>query len=368
MKSATSTRPTLRDIAQAVGCSTAVASTVINKASGRSGASQELATRIRDTAKAMGYRPHYASRALRKQRAEAIGLFLPPEPPHAAGYSYATRLLLGIEEACKQREYDLLAINIAGTASPKACIRKFDEGRIDGLVILQPSQAPQWLAELASEHPNIVAINYLAQPEVIRTVCMDNFMALDLAVGHLAELGHQRIAYVGTPHRRGMGGDQRCQAFSQAMTARGLSQDASLTLDHHAGDHTRLQQRLGGDYTSLSLEAFGEAAADYFVSLSPDSRPTAIATYSDDVAAALLLRLTDRGISVPSQMSVMGIDDAPLCQFLRPSLSTIRQPLEKMGFRAAELAIDGIHRKSADTTQTVFDPDLVLRQSTSVLG
>ena len=368
-------RPTLRDVAELAGCSTAVVSTVINRAHGRSGASAELIERIREAADQVNYRPHFASRILKRNRADTLGVFHPPLRGPSSGYLYITGLLFGIEQACHARGYHLLALNLGADVSPDVCSQTFAEGRIDGLVTVQLSRTADWLAELAERNPNIVSINY-DDADVVSTINFDGRAATRMAVQHLVELGHRRIAYVGTPEHRGTAALLRCAGYRDGMADAGLEVredwvfDYSVDTIRRQADAAEADGRAaeGSDSPYASFDAFGEYAAEQIMAMGPQ-RPTALVSYADGLSIPAMLRLLDMGVRVPEQMSVVGLDDAMVGQIVRPKLTTLRQPLEEMGRQAAELVIQNTDRmlrgESPLRVRRVIPPELVLRDSTA---
>jgi len=364
-----SKRATLRDIARVAGCSTAVASTVVNRARGRSGASEQLVRRIRKAARDLGYRPHFASRSLARQTTETIGVYVPPGPGVSLGYQYEGQILVGIESTCQQRTYDILVVNLGCDGPPHACLHKFVEGRIDGLLLLHVWHESPWVAELASEYPNVVGVNYYARPCPISTVNFDDRAAARQAVMHLVELGHRRIGYVGTGRDAGPGDELRYQGFREAARESGLTVRREWVHDYAVTGSSQRQTGIWGD------EQFGAATAEVFAEMGPEA-PTAIVCYDDQVAASAMLRLGELGVRVPSGMSVVGIDDAMVCSCVRPKLTSVRQPLEEMGRRAAALVIDmavaANGEEGADGGETeggrvheLKPPELIIRESTA---
>jgi len=365
-------RATLRDVARVAGCSTAVVSTVVNRANGSSGAGEDLTRRIREAARDLGYRPHFASRVLLRNTAETIGIYLPPGPGANLGYAYNAELLVGIEAACQERSYDLLNINFAGGGDPRSCGRKFAEGRIDGLILLQVPHDADWVAELAEEQPNVVAINYYADPSPISTVNFHDPAALRMAVEHLAELGHRRIGYIGNDHDEGPGATLRYRGYREAMDDLGLPVRPEWSLAYEADQLSSLR---GGTepqkhQTAEALAPCGEFAAFAAerIAAMGDERPTGLVTYGDGQAVGVLLRLTELGVAVPGEVSIVGTGDSRMCEIVRPTLTSVRQPLETMGRRAAELVLDaaaGEDEPAGEITHELQAPTLTRRDSTA---
>lgn len=351
---------TIKDVARQAGCSPAVVSTVVNRARGNVVVSDETRQRVLAAAAQLGYRPHFASRSLVRQRAQTIGVYI-PFAGASIGYPYEAAILRGIEGACRARQYDLLAINLGGDHSPDLCGHKFTEQRIDGLLLLHVAHNATWVAPLAAANRNIAAVNYYGPVRGIDTINFDDRAATQLAVSHLRTLGHRAIGYVGrlAPHP-GPGERLRREGFVAAVRAAGLTLDADWVIDESVPAFNRRD-------SAGEPPAPTDIALETILSQPPQRRPTAWVTHNDMVAIPLLQRLQSAGIRVPEDVSVIGIDDHEFCRYSTPTLSSIRQPLEAMGARAAELVVGRALTEELDcpTRHELFEPTLITRGSTA---
>ena len=351
---------TIKDVAREAGCSTAVVSTVVNRARGNVVVSSETRLRVMVAATRLGYRPHFASRSLVRQRAQTIGVFIPCGGA-SIGYPYEAAILRGIEGACRAREYDLLAINLGGEHAPDLCAHKFAEQRIDGLLLLHVAHDASWVAPLAAAHRNIAAVNYYGPVQAIDTITFDDRAATRLAVAHLLALGHRAIGYIGRLSAHpGPGERLRRQGFETAMREAALAVDPAWIIDEAEPE---LSRRIGACQTAEPTDVALEA----ILSLPLRRRPTAWVTHNDMVAIPLLQRLQGAGIRVPTDVSVIGIDDHEFCRYTTPALSSIRQPLEAMGARAADLVVGRAEAENLDspTVHELFEPEFITRGSTA---
>ncbi len=357
-------RPTLRDVAALAGCSTAVVSMVVNKSRSSSGVSQALTERVRRAADELGYRPDFASRSLARRSTQTLGVYVQPSGGSGLGNVYEGEILDGIETACHARDYDLMAINLSGGGTPDSCMHRFTERRIDGLILLHIQHDAGWVKALVERHPHIVAVNYYGDVKRLSTINFDDQAATRLATEHLYQWGHRRIGYVGLGYNPGPGGSLRRTGYEQALMSLNLKTDPAWTFDWD----TLTDARAG----ELEDMAFANAAVDYLLGLG-DNRPTALVTYNDHVAAPLVLALADRGIEVGPEISVVGVDNSRTCQFMRPALTTVQQPMRQMGRRAAELVIDAAiaqRDRSLDSplsrpVHELCPPELIVRQSSA---
>jgi LacI family transcriptional regulator len=160
---------------------------------------------------------------------------------------------------------------------------------------------------MAGRHPN----------EMVHYVDVDNVAGARMAVEHLIRLGHQRIATITGPLNMTAGMD-RLKGYRQALAAHQLPVDEALILE--------------GDFT----EASGEAAARRLLSNSA----TAVFAASDVMAIGALKALREAGLQVPQDVALVGFDDVPLATAVEPELTTVRQPIERLGSMAADLLLN----------------------------
>ena len=352
---------TIKDVARRAACSPAVVSTVVNGARGNTVVGAHMRQRVLCAARELSYRPHFASRSLVRRRAQTIGVYIPSDGASSIGYPYEAAILRGIERACRERKYDLLAINLGGDHLPDQCAHKFAEQRIDGLLLLHVAHDAPWVAPLAAANLNIAGVNYYGPVQGIDTINFDDRAATRLAVSHYISLGHRAIGYIGSLSAYpGPGERRRRQGFEAAMREAGLAMEPGWIIDE---SDPKLGKRIGAAQT---LET-ADLALEAILSLPPQRRPTAWVTHNDMIAIPLLQRLCSAGIRVPEEVSVIGIDDHEFCRYSTPPLSSIRQPLEAMGARAANLVVERAATEEANIAPVheLFEPELVARASTA---
>ncbi|MGF1634175.1 MAG: LacI family DNA-binding transcriptional regulator [Phycisphaerae bacterium] len=363
--SITKPRPTLKDIAKLANCSTAVVSTVINKARGNTVVSDEVRRRVEEVARNLGYQPNFASQSLVRQQTNTLGIYIPPQPWAGPGYAYDNAVLRGIEAGCRANDYDLLIINFSGEEGPEACIQKFARRRIDGVVLVHAELDSPWIAPLTRVTRNVVAVDFPEARALMDVVSFDNLAVSEVAVEHLVKLGHTRIGFLGSCREPvSVDGDIRRVGFLQAMARRGLPVDPAwvFTADKIA---TPLRPE---DPVCQTEGCLGGA---YFHDLH-QNRPTAVLAYGDLPALHAIQTLMARGLRVPQDISFVGVDDSEWSRLVRPYITSVAKPLEDMGRRAVELLIGHsrdangrIPAKPAGGTHEVFTPTLVSRDSTA---
>lgn len=355
-------RPTLRDVAKLSNCSIAVVSTVINNAKGNTNVGDAMRHRVKDAANQLGYRPHFASQSLKEKRSRTLGVYFPPAPWATAGKGYEGAMIRGMELACREANFDLLLINMTGDQKARACIDKFAESRIDGLVLMSIDDRCEWISDLLEINSNVVAVDYAGRMDRLHAMQFDNAAAVRIAIEHLASLGHRRIGFIASCKTH-LAQDMidRKAAFFETLGDMELDWDERLVFDEKV-----LGRTVEPDEASNEIE--GKNAVEHFVSLGND-RPTAIIGSNDLAAIAAMHRLMAMGLQVPTDMSVVGIDSSEIGKRVYPKLTSVSHPLEDMGYTATKFLIQqsgaaSLRDKSNPFRQT-FGATLVVRDSTS---
>jgi LacI family transcriptional regulator len=331
---------TLRDVAAAARVHPATASRALNPST-RLLVSEETAKRVIEAAEKLGYRPNPVARSLRTRRSHTIGVLIPDLnnplfPPIVRGLEdrLATRgyvALIGNTDAQEDRERNL-----------------FDQMRarhVDGFVLATATLQSPVLAEAAEAEVPVVLMNRTAQGYPFSSVSVDNEQGVRAAVTHLASLGHTRIGHVAGPQEISTG-ISRYRGYCDGMAARGLAADESQVV--YA--------------TGYSIEE-GERCAREL--LARDGGLTAIVAANDMLAVGCYAALDELGIGCPDDMSVIGFNDMPFIDRLRPPLSTVRFPHYQLGTEAAELLLERIEGGDGPVKILYLAPELVARKSTA---
>jgi LacI family transcriptional regulator len=294
-------QPRLKDIAAALGVSTA---TVSNVLTGKGRVSPELAAVILREAEQRGYAPGGPGRALRTGRSGVIGLVLPD-----LSNPLFPRMAQALERASAAAGYGMLIADSHGDASAQhdAVARLLNRGA-DGLIIV-----PRRGAQLVKPKIPLVIIDTPSAPD--NAASADHHQGGALIVAHLAALGHRQMIFLGESHASGVQRDRiggMCAALPAGCKA------VTIWLDHHG--------------TADVIAAAKQGA-------------TAIATTSDLIALKLLAALDEAGISVPQQMAISGFDDLIFAEVMRPALTTIVADPFAIAGHAISSLIAGIEGK-----------------------
>lgn len=357
------TQATLQQIAEVAGCSRSVVSSVLNKSKGNTRVSDELRQRILATAEGLNYRPNFAARSLTQRTTRTIGFYVMPWARSTSiSRPYENGLLCGVERACREKQYSLLVLNLSGQEPPEMCLQQMQEHRVDGLIVVQIAEWGQSGALLENVN-QLVVIGAHPPESSIACVKFDNATGIQLAVEHLISLGHRKIGYIGGCHGKPVvDADERRDAVVAAMRKHQLPLGDGYVFDQPGVAET---ERAGLDY-----EKSGRLGVEAFLAMG-NARPTAIVAFNDLTAAGAMRHLHERGLKLPADMSVVGVDDSDFCSLLTPRLTSVQQPLEDMGRRAAEMLIERAAAKDQPEYVTmgkqtrVAQPKLIIRESTS---
>ncbi len=327
-----------------LGLSTAAISRVLNGAPAAKSIPKPTQDRIFAAAKEFNYRPNALARSLRHGRSMTIGVLVPE-----ISEGYATLVLAGIEQALLQAGYVFLLLShhhrrelIERSHSMLA------ERSVDGMiavdtVLLGPVQLPT------------ITVSCPDEQEGVMNIVINHARAAELAVGHLAGMGHRRLAVI-KGQVFSSDTEPRWQAIRKAAARFGLHLDRNLV------------SQLEGDAPTHEPGYFATQRL-----LAADSPFTALFTFNDVSAIGAIRALREAGLRVPQDVSVVGFDDVQSAAFQNPPLTTVRQPLSRMGVLAAEALLWRIGEPSglgehAPPKQLMVDPELVVRESTCAVS
>jgi LacI family transcriptional regulator len=328
----------LAAVASLAGVDTSTASRVL---SGPSNYRVNESTRARILAAAaqLDYRPNLLARGLRTARTRTLAIVVPRI--NTAVYA---EIVAGAARAVRARDYTLLIVQHDDDGEGDAIYRKVAQtNQVDGLIVAPHKAGPSFVAALASMAIPVVIVHRKIRG-LSHCVTLDSYAATKLAINHLIDLGHRRIAYVA--RRAGFYNDSRRLAgFKAALLDAGIEIDPSFIV--HA-DHTHEGAR-------FAVNALLKAGS---------SPPTAIFNVSLMAASGSLSALDDHGLRVPDDVSVIALYDDPYASVLQPSITTVRMPLQEMGAKAADVLLDLLEGRAAPSAFSLPAGALVVRAST----
>lgn len=326
-------RATINDVAAAAGVSV---STVSKAVHGRYGVSPDTIRRVMDVVERLGYQSSLGASSMRAHRTGVIGVLVPAFEPFSA------EILKGVGAAVRGTGFDLMAYagsqDGTGEGWERRSVSRLSGTLIDGVIMVTPT-----VVNVAGEVP-IVAIDPHTGPADLPTVESDSFHGAQLATRYLIELGHTRIGFIaGRPDLRSS--VLRDAGYRSALLEAGIRFEPGLVgVGRYEEDASR----------QLALEL-----------LSQVERPTAIFAANDLSAIAVLGAAHELGISVPDELSVIGFDDIPEASRHVPALSTVRQPMQRLGEVATRLLIGLMNGETPEQTHVRLPTRLVPRATTA---
>lgn len=327
---------TLKAVAAYAGFSAGTVSAVLNDAPSAKHIPKHTRERILAAARKLDYRPNYFARSLRKRRTLTIGVIA-----HEIGDGYGSSVIAGIESGTRQKDY--FFVTGVHRHDPqifeKYCRLLLQRGA-EGVITVDYN--------LAHSLPvPAVAIPGHMNNDGVTNIVLDHRHAAELALRHLLDLGHRKIAILRGQAESADSRD-RWEAVQSVANEIGLELDPELVIQI---DSTDSSPGVGYPFGKQLIEK---------------KKPfTALFAYNDISAMGAIRAFQEAGFRVPQDISVIGFDDIPAAAFHYPSLTTVRQPLHKMGETAVEILISRIEENKEWPGEISVQPELVVRESTA---
>lgn len=332
--------PTLRDVAQLAGVHAGTASRALNTAT-RGLVSAETARRVLRAAEALGYQPNPIARSLKTARSRTIGVVLPDLtnplfPP----------IVRGMEDVLRAAGYSALIVNTDNDEDrERELVDSLRSRQVEGLIVATARSDHPLLEELHEQGVRMVFVNRRVTGLDSPCITPDDAAGVTAAVEHLADLGHRHILHLAGPQYTSTGAG-RARAYEAAVRERGLAQDPDLVVPC--------------DYWSEDDGAAGLRAA-----LDAGTEFTAIVAGNDLIALGCYDVFSERGISCPDDVSVVGFNDMPFLDKLRPPLTTVRIPHHQIGAEAARMLLEAIEEPDRPARSVLLPLSLAVRGSTA---
>ncbi len=327
---------TITDVAKKAGVSIATVSRAMN--SPDSVTRQTLKT-VQDAMQVLNYRPNRSAQALKLQSSRTVGVVL-----NAFNSPYFGELITGIDQALRQKEFKTIAeASLQGADGQIAAWTSLMERQCEAFVVHADMIPLGRLQAMLEQSPTSVIVNRCVEGFEARCVYLDNFQAGETAAQTLLDMGHRRIAMlVGPSHLTEL--SERRDGFLARLQSAGVEIPSSLVAE----------VGFQNSETEAAVARWIDSKADI----------TAIFAHNDIMAAVALFVCRARGVRVPEDISIMGFDGVEFTEFLAPKLTTMRQPLRRIGAAAAELAY-GLARpaETAPDIKHVFHAELIQRDS-----
>lgn len=328
---------TLEEIAKQAGVSRSTVSRVMND---HPSVDHETRARVQSVAERLNYQPNVAARSLAAGRTHILGLVIPMGVSALFTDPYFPLLIQGISSACNANEHSVM-LWLAEPEYERRMIRQvLQGGLIDGVILASALMDDPMLEALLKRGLPFITVGRLPTDNQVSYVDVDNVNSAREMVAYLLRLGHRQVATISGPINM-IAGSDRLQGYRLALRNRGVAPDPALIVE--------------ADFT----EEGGYIAMQRLLPRAPE----AVFVASDAMAVGALRALREAGLRVPDDIAIAGFDDIPFAARTDPPLTTVRQPIQRMGSVAAETLIDMISHPQPQPRRIILPTELVIRES-----
>lgn len=307
---------------------------------------KETKKKIRAQVKAMGYQQNKFASSLRKRRTETIGVVV----PKLNSYFMAT-VIAGVEKVTNQHGYGLIISQSQESGKKEiSCVSTLFDSRVDGLLVslAYDTKNIDHFSKLFNKDIPIVFFDRVAECPGCMSVIIDNYKAGYEATTHLIKQGCKRIVHVGGNLLRNVYAE-RLKGYKRALLENGFE--------------------FNQKYVFIS-DLTGESSRNItkkILNMSP--RPDGIFAANDTTAVAAMVEMQGKGIKIPGEIAVVGFNNEPISEVIKPNLTTIDYPAREMGEIAAASLIEKLkNSKSIDLSTIVMKHKLIVRESSLKSG
>ncbi len=324
----------IQQVAQKAGVSVATVSRVLNNPSA---VTPKTRLKVENVIKDLKYEPSILGRNLRNSETRLLLILIP-----SISNPYYTEIINGIEHTALANQYNILLCQTDSSPQRENIFINMVKNRLaDGIISMDPTVNREKLTELAAKHSIIMCSEY-DENGTIPYVTIDNELAAYYAVKHLITLGNEKIALINSDEKF-LYARQRRRGYERAL------KEYCLPIRDEWIYHTNELEFHNGVQAMRKL-------------LQLTDRPTAVFAVSDTLAIGALKEINNSGLRVPDDIAVVGFDNINFSTMTNPTLTTVAQPMYKMGCVAAEMLIS--HIKGNEVESVIFDFELIIREST----
>jgi LacI family transcriptional regulator len=328
---------TLEDIARMSGVSRSTVSRVIN---GHYHVSESTRVKVEAVIRSVGFQPNLAARSLAVGRTQVLGLVIPTAVTAIFSDPYFPLVIQGASSACNALDYSVMLWLAEPEYERKTIGQILHNGLMDGVIVTAMLVDDPLIARLSESKKPFITIGRHPTNENINYIDVDNRSGAQQAVSHILRTGRRRVAVINGPESTAHSWE-RFQGCKDALRQRGLSLLPELVAQ--------------GD--------FSEASGYFAMQQLLPQRPDAVFVASDAMALGCMRAIQEAGLGIPEDIAVVGFDDIPAAAVSKPPLTTVRQPIQRMGSLAAEILIDMIEHPSPQPRHLVLPTELVIRSS-----
>ncbi|WP_062047700.1 catabolite control protein A [Bacillus sp. JCM 19034] len=328
---------TIYDVAREAGVSMATVSRVVN---GNPNVKPTTRKKVLEAIERLGYRPNAVARGLASKKTTTVGVIIPD-----ISSIFFAELARGIEDIATMYKYNIILCNSDQNKEKEIhLINTLLEKQVDGIVFMGSQITDEHVTEFKRSPVPIVLAATFDQGKEIPSVNVDYQQAAYDAITHLIDNGHKEIGMVSGALEDPVNGYQKFMGYRKAIEEAGLPFNENLVKI--------------GDYTYDS----GIEAMNHF--LDTDQKPTAIFVATDEMALGVIHGAQDRGLKIPEDVEIIGFDNTRLATMIRPTLSTVVQPIYDIGAVSMRLLTKYMNKEEVSDQTVVLPHRIELRQST----
>jgi LacI family transcriptional regulator len=329
-------RVTIKEVAAEAGISFGTVSRVINNDVHVKPQTRE---RVLQAMERLGYVANRQARSLAGGKSHVIGVLVPD-----LGTGYIGEIVRGIDAELGLAGYDLMLYTTHRTAVKEAgYVANLAQGMVDGLLLVLPRNPSDYVGTLTRREFPFVLIDHQGTGKDCPAVGATNWQGAYNATEYLIKLGHKRIGFITGSLDLGAAVD-RLDGYKSALRTHHIPIDSCLV------------------YEGTFFQPDGYAGATCL--LDSDLHPTAIFASNDVMAMGAMDAVRSRGLRIPEDISIVGFDDIPQAESVRPALTTVRQPLEQMGRVATQMLLDMLKNPEIEPNRIELPTELIIRSST----
>ncbi|WEG13870.1 catabolite control protein A [Pullulanibacillus sp. KACC 23026] len=328
---------TIYDVAREAGVSMATVSRVVN---GNPNVKPTTRKKVLAAIEQLGYRPNAVARGLASKKTTTVGVIIPD-----ISSIFFSELARGIEDIATMYKYNIILSNSDQNLDKELHLINTMLGKqVDGIVFMGGKISEEHIRTFKQSSVPVVLAATLDESNQIPSVNINYEQAVYDAISYFVDRGHQRIAAVIGPVEDPINGEAKLKGYRRALEDGGLTYNDGYVAV--------------GDYTYDS----GSEAVEQLMQL--PEKPTAIFTATDEMALGVIHQIQDNHMSVPDDIEVISCENTRLAQMVRPTLSTIVQPLYDIGAVAMRLLTKYMNKESVDEETVVLPHRIEYRHST----
>jgi len=324
---------TIQEVAKVAGVSVATVSRVLNESNS---VSEEKRIIVKDAIKKLSYEPNMLGRNLRISKSNMVLAIVP-----SISNGFYAKIVKGIEDCCRHHNYGVLLCNTEGShKNQDNYVNLLRHKLADGVIWMDHTTNTKFLDEIGLKYP-IVQCSEYNQDIKLPYVSIDNVAAAYDAVRYLISIGHKKIALINSDEK-----------FTYARLRKEGYIKALQEMDLPLKPEWIINSEL--DFND------GKNAMKYLLSLA--DKPTAVFAVSDILATGALKAINEEKIN--NSIAVIGFDNVQFASMTNPTLTTIDQPMYKLGYESANMLLKIIDNKDTKIDNVILDHHLIIREST----